>query len=89
MYSEKLVSVASKMYDARRTALSLFGPEKYKVRVEEYCSIIKSVMETKGLNELGATLDILTTLKKVEQDGMPMLMALAACVEMLEPTEGL
>lgn len=75
------------MYDFRRTALSLLGPEKYKTKIAEYQPFIKGVMLDKECNEILATIDVIEKLIEGGYDGMPVMLALAACVELIEPTE--
>lgn len=87
--SEQVVNIAKQMYDSRRLALSLLGPEKFKAKIAEYQPLIHGIMKKLTCNEIVATTDLIRILVNGGHDGMPVMLALAACVELLEPTEGL
>ena len=87
--SEQMVGIAVKLYDCRRTALSVLGPEKFKVKVAEYRTFIEYAMAKHDCDEIRATMKIAEMIEKGGYDGWPTILAFATCVEMLEPTPGL
>jgi len=89
MISERHVEIAHKMYESRRVVLSLLGPEKFKAKVEEYRPIIQGLMDKWKCDEINATTHIIKSLIAGGNDGMAVMLALAACVEMVEPSEGI
>jgi hypothetical protein len=89
MFTEKQVNLAAKLYDARKTALALLGPEKFKTEIAEYQHYIRCAQDKLNCNEVQAVTDIVKTLMKGGHDGIPIMLALAAYVEMIEPTPGL
>lgn len=90
MITEKHVDIAKKMYDSRRCALFLLGPEKFKAKVEGYRPIIQDLMDKWKCDEIKATMKIVEMLiSKGQDDGMAVMLAFAACVEMVEPTQGI
>lgn len=83
--AERTVSIAQKMYDARRAILQIDGPEKFKKEMAEWRKYIEAAMQKHNCDETKATLEICKTLMAAGHDGMPIVLALAACVEMIEP----
>lgn len=89
MSSEKVIEIANKMYQARKTALGLLGPEKFREKVAEYSSFIRGAMKKHECEEITAAMEIITVLQsKGDMDtGVAQMLTLAACVEMIEPME--
>jgi len=84
--SEQAIGIAQKLYDCRRTALFVLGPQRFKAKVEEFRPIIQAAMAKHDCDEVRATMEIVKLLNSGGHDGMPTLIAFAACVEILEPS---
>lgn len=80
------IQMAAQMYDARDKVIFLMGREKFQAKVEEYRPLIGGIMERDGCNEIAATIDICEKLADAGYDGIHALLALASCVEIMEPT---
>jgi hypothetical protein len=81
------IQMVAKMYEARDTVLFLLGTEKFKAKVEEYRPFIEGVMKRDDCSEIAATVEICNKLAAAGHDGMPVLLVLAVCVEIMEPTQ--
>jgi len=77
------VEIAAKLYEARDTIIGLMGKEKFKMRVEEFRPIMAGMCKKEGMTEMQATLEIL---KSLDQGAITSLLAMAACVEIMEPS---
>ena len=76
------VELMNKMLSARKLVVALQGQEHFLMKVDGFRPLLKGICEENGWTELEATIDILKTLDK---EGMNNLVALAACVEIIEP----
>ena len=87
MITEKHIDVAHKMFQCRRDVIALIGIEAFKKKVAEYKPIIERIQKEKGCTIIQATMDICKTLHAGGHDRIHVTLAVAACVEIMEPTE--
>lgn len=76
---------AAKLYDARSSAKTIMG-DKYWPRIDAYQERIRNMMKVTGREELECGIQMADALAKAGL-GMDSILALAACVEMIEPSE--
>ena len=81
--NQKHVEIAAKLYQARDSVIFIMGREKFMLKVDEFRPMLKGICEEKGITEMQATTDILFALDGRETE---MLLAMAACVEIMEPS---
>ena len=84
MIGEREVNIAAKMYESRRLVKALMGPDAFKEKVDGFRPLLQALCEKDGLSEMGA---LFTLLKEVEGDGMLSLLTMAACTEIMEPSD--
>jgi hypothetical protein len=85
MTGEKLVEIAAKFYDARRTAKGVYG-DRWPATCATYQGYIHAVMKKKKKDELSATIHLMKLLtNKMGDAGWPCMCLMAACADMLEP----
>ena len=82
MKSEKIISLANKMYDCRRAVKSLYGNE-WKYKLERYKDIIRREMKADA-KEIETAIDICKLIDKTAAEGH-ILFYMAAAVDMVEP----
>lgn len=82
--SEKIVSIAARLYECRRTALSLLGPEKLKAKVEDWRPIIEAAMKKHNVDVIKAGMEVAKVLNADGDNGMGTMIVMAVCVEMVE-----
>lgn len=78
------IEIAAKMYKCQTSAKALFGDE-YKSRVQVYKNLIEAHKKKFGLEDLHATME-LCSLPSVAENGMAVMLFMAAAVELIEPT---
>lgn len=78
---EKHLNVASKLYECRRTAKMLYK-EEWPAKFAEYKAYIQAAMKKHNEDELKATLRLGNL---VSDNGMAVMLLMAACVEIIEP----
>ena len=84
-----MVSIAAKMYGARKSAISLYGKDGFKSKVAEYRPIIEAAMRKHKCDELHAMMEVSKVLIDGHHGGIPVMLTLATVVEMLEPSQGI
>lgn len=84
MATESQIKMASKLYECRDAAKSLFEQE-YKERLKPYTHILKEVMKSNNLTEISALLKISKT-THYQENGIAQMMYMAAVVELIEPS---
>lgn len=77
--------MAAKLYDARKSMKVMLG-ENYWTRIDEYQARIRNVMKASGREEMESAIHMADALAKAGH-GMDSMIALAAAVEMIEPSE--
>jgi hypothetical protein len=80
------IQLAAKFYEARDSAKGIFGDE-WPAKFAEYSGYIKVAMTKTGLDEMQATLGIMKRLQANHAGALAQMLVLAACVEMIEPSE--
>lgn len=84
---EKQIEIAVKLYRAREAMKSLFRDE-YPAKVHELQILIRRAMVKWNLDEIPTTMKIVEALQEQEPDSeMTQALFLAACVELIAPTE--
>lgn len=84
MATENEISIASKSYGARRTAMQLYG-DRYEEKTAEYRSVIESAMKKHNCDVLPAAIKVMQFLIDGHYGGIPVMLTLAAAVDMIEP----
>lgn len=77
------VAITDQLKEARNTVITLIGEDKFIERVEGFRPILDGLCEKHDVSKIQATIDILKTLKGKE---IETLLAMAACVEIMEPS---
>lgn len=81
---ESQIKIAAKLYQARDTAQKLFK-DRYKTVLSHYIKSLKAVMESRGVEEIHAFLEISKT-EPCKDSDMVQMLYMAAVVEMIEPS---
>lgn len=76
------IMMASKMYGCQESAKKLFGQE-YDEKIKWYVDVLKSVMSKEKIGELKSVLFV-SKLDSVKENGMAIMMFMAAAVELIE-----
>jgi hypothetical protein len=82
---EKQIKIAAKLYECRDTAKRLFK-EEYEERVKPYSTLIIAVSEANKIDTLQSMIKI-SQLEIMENNGMGLMMLMAAAVEIIEPSK--
>lgn len=77
------IELAAKMYKCHDTAKKLFG-EEFKDKISWYTELINKYSQQKEKDILPSVVD-LCNLDSVKENGMAMMLFMAAAVEILEP----
>jgi hypothetical protein len=85
MNEEKLVTVAAKLYEARRTMRAFYGA-RFADKIAEYKPYVLRVMAAKKCNEMQAGMEMINELKDQPECGMHCALLMATIVEMIEPS---
>ena len=80
------VAVSSDLYAARTAVIELTGEKKFKENVDGFRPILRGLCEKNGITEMEATIEILGLLRG---KGTESMLAMAACIEIMEPSLGL
>lgn len=84
MATEEQIKLAARLYKCRDTAKSFLGI-KYSEKMAVYQKYIKAAMVKHNTDdEITATMKMA---KDVDADGMTVMLLMAACVEMIEPSK--
>lgn len=76
------------MYQARKAAINFLGEEAFKRRVESFRPIFTAVMKSKECSEIEATIEIMNAADSIAHNELSNIVTLAACVEIMEPSNG-
>lgn len=83
MSQEHVVRIASRLYEVRNAARTMFG-DRFRARMDEYADVIKQVQAKRKIESpLMAAKQICDVVKA---DGYQTIAIMAAAVEMLEPS---
>jgi hypothetical protein len=84
--SERIVRIASQMYECRRACRSLFG-DRYAASVDPYGAVIKRVAAVRKLDIIPAAVAMANEMKAVDSDPMITICLMAAAVDLVEPKQ--
>lgn len=79
------IQIAAKLYECRDTARRLAG-ESYKLRLADWKQAVQDIAAAYSLDYLHAGMKLANSFA-VKHDGMGMMWAMAATVELIEPDE--
>ena len=86
MIGEREIRVAADLHKSRQLVKSLMGTEAFKETVEAYRPIVAAICEKGNIDILKAIPILVQKLNDGGYFGFPELQAIAACVEIIEPS---
>ena len=83
---EKQIKMAAKLYECRDTAKKLYGAE-FQNKISDYKRYIKAcMMKHNYKDEITAAMSLAKDCEGVQGSGMGVMLIMAACVELIEPS---